>query len=51
MHIAGEELGRVCASEVKKYPPGDLWEVEGGSDMCDTRRFEFWKAKLAEKGY
>lgn len=48
MRIAGEELARVCTTGKKTFPPGDLWKAESGGETCDTKRFDFWKKRLAE---
>jgi hypothetical protein len=50
MRIAGDEIEKICRSGEQKCRVGDLWEAEGGEEICDMRRFEFWRKRLAEEG-
>lgn len=49
MRIAGDELEKICEDVGRKYSAGDLWEAEGGGDEYDSRRFGFWRKRLAEQ--
>ncbi|KAI4921817.1 hypothetical protein J4E90_000244 [Alternaria incomplexa] len=48
--IAGDEIGKLCEAGTETLPPGDLWASQGGGDLCDSARLEFWKRRMSELG-
>lgn len=48
LRIAGEELRIPCEKGTVKFQAGDLWVRQGGSDVCDTVRLQFWKERVRE---
>jgi len=48
--IAGDEIEKLCEAGTETLPPGDLWASQGGGDVCDSARLEFWKRRMSELG-
>ncbi|KAI4959143.1 hypothetical protein J4E86_002864 [Alternaria arbusti] len=48
--IAGDEIEKLCEAGTETLPPGDLWASQGGGDVCDSARLEFWKSRMSELG-
>jgi hypothetical protein len=51
LRIARKGLEELCEAETEVYHAGDLWKASGGSDVCNSARMEFWKARMREEGY
>lgn len=49
--IASEEIEELCKNATVKMQAGDLWTEQGGSDVADLSRLEFWQQRLVELGY
>lgn len=49
--IAGDEIERLCSLGTERYACGKLWERNGGTEVCDNARLQFWRMRLAELGY
>jgi hypothetical protein len=46
--IAGDEIEKLCRDKTEKLPPGDLWASQGGGEVCDSARLNFWKKRMLE---
>ena len=51
LRIAGDELSTACADGSRRFPAGDLWSSQGGSERCDSVRLQFWRSRLTDLGY
>lgn len=51
LRIAGSEIERLCEAGTEQVFAGDLWQSRGGTDVCDSARLAFWKARLNELDY
>lgn len=49
--IAGLEIEIMCEDETETINQGDLWLAQGGKDLCDSARLEFWKRRMVELGF
>ncbi|KAF2196096.1 hypothetical protein GQ43DRAFT_445421 [Delitschia confertaspora ATCC 74209] len=51
LRIAGDEIDRLCRDGTQRMAIGDLWAGSGGSEVCDSARLQFWRARIVELGY
>lgn len=49
--IAGDQIEQLCKDGSGTMNPGDLWTGQGGEEVCDIARFNFWKQRMLDVGY
>lgn len=51
LRIAGDKIEGLCRDGTERMTAGDLWVGNGGGEVCDSARLQFWRARMAEFGY
>jgi len=51
IHIANDEIEKLCNDGTEKFTAGDLWAGRGGGEVCDSARLQFWRSRMRELGY